>query len=55
MRGIQSRPDSESQTRHAHSERDSQAQSVFGEGSAVNVEAWGGRAHYIDGASEPYN
>ena len=27
----------------------------FGEGSAVNVEARGGRAHYIDGASEPYN
>ena len=27
----------------------------FGEASAVNVEATGGRAHYIDGASEPYN
>ncbi len=27
----------------------------LGEASAVNVEATGGRAHYIDGASEPYN
>ena len=27
----------------------------FGEGSAVNVEAKGNRAHDIDGASEPYN
>jgi len=26
-----------------------------GEASAVNVEATGGRAHYIDGVSEPYN
>ena len=27
----------------------------LGEASAVNVEATGGRAHYIDGESEPYN
>ncbi len=40
-------------TRHADSERVSYAHSFFGEASAVNVEAGGGRAHYIDGASEP--
>src|SRR3989442_1496626 len=40
---------------------DMQSPSVFpkrrplGEASAVNVEAKGDRAHYIDGASEPYN
>ena len=27
----------------------------LGEANAVNVEARGDRAHYIDGASEPYN
>jgi hypothetical protein len=27
----------------------------LGEANAVNVEATGGRAHYIDGVSEPYN
>lgn len=43
------------------SPRDMQTPSVFpkcncfGEESAVNVEATGSRAHYIDGASEPYN
>ncbi|PYJ61681.1 MAG: hypothetical protein DME24_05905 [Verrucomicrobia bacterium] len=28
---------------------------LLGEANAVNVEAKGNRAHYIDGVSEPYN
>ena len=27
---------------------------TLGEANAVNVEATGGRAHYVDGVSEPY-
>src|SRR2546430_7814071 len=44
-----------SDTRHADPQRAFLSAVPPGEANAVNVEAKGNRAHYIDGASEPYN
>jgi len=45
----------DSETRHADSNRAFLSAVPPGEANAVNVEAKGNRAHYIDGVSEPYN
>ena len=45
----------DSETRHADSKRAFLSAVPPGEANAVNVEAKGNRAHYIDGVSEPYN